>query len=498
MDLNSIKKLAGQTAIYGLSSVVGRILNYLLVPLYTRVFSTEQYGVVTEMYAYVAFLIIILTYGMETAFFKFSSESTEKSKIYSTTLISLITTSTLFIAITSYFSESIAIWLRYPNHTEYVIWFAIIVGLDALSSIPLAKLREQNKAGLFVTANLISIATNIGLNLFFLVYCRQVFQAGGIESNWLVSTFYNPSVGVGYVFISNLVASIAKTLFLFPWIIVKSPLFDKALFSKMFLYAAPLLLAGLAGIINEAIDRVMLKNILYDTLGEKATMEQLGIYGACYKVSMIIAIFIQAFRFAADPFFFAQKANNKNAKEIYAVVMKYFIIACSTIFIGIMLYIDNVMWFVGEDFREGVIIVPILLMANLLLGVYYNLSIWYKLSGQTQYGAYIAIFGATITIAANYILIPLIGYVGSAWATLFCYASMTFASYLMGKKKYPINYGLKKLTAYPLAAVFVYFLSIYISVDSETMKFCVNTLILLGFVFTILYVERKEIKSLLK
>ena len=263
MDFTSIKKLAGQTAIYGLSSIVGRVLNYLLVPLYTRVFTTEQYGVVTEMYAYVAFLIIILTYGMETAFFRFSSDSTDNKTIYGTSLRSILTTSAIFIFITSFFSQPIANWLRYPNHNEYVIWFAIIVGLDALSTIPLAKLRHQNKAFLFATANMVSIGLNIGLNLFFLVYCKNEYQSFGDDSGWLVNTFYNPETGVGYVFISNLIASIGKTLFLTPWIISKGSPFSSKALKKMLIYASPLFIAGLAGIINVAIDRVMLKRMLY-------------------------------------------------------------------------------------------------------------------------------------------------------------------------------------------------------------------------------------------
>lgn len=491
--MNNLQKLAGQTAIYGLSSVIGRILNYLLVPLYTRVFSTEQYGVVTEMYAYVAFLIIILTYGMETAFFRFSSQTEDKSRVYSTTLISIACTSFLFIFIAALFSQPVADWLRYPNHSEYVTWFAIIVGLDALSAIPLAKLREQNRPTTFAMINLVNIAVNIGLNLFFLVYCKSVFESG--ESNWLVETFYNPEIGVGYVFISNLIASIIKCTLLLPWMVSVRFYVDRTLLKKMLLYASPLLIAGLAGIINETIDRIMIKRLLIDVIGEKATMEQLGIYGACYKISIIITIFIQAFRYAAEPFFFAQYARS-DSKASYATIMKFFVAGCSIIFLSIMLFIEVVMQFVGPEFREGVKIVPILLMANLCLGIYFNLSIWYKLTGLTQYGAYIALMGAVITITLNFFWIPWIGYVGSAWATLICYAFIAIVSYLYGQKHYPIEYDLSKIIGYPVAAVLLYFFSTLINSDSGVLNYLINGLILFSFIIVVYIIEvRKSLTS---
>ncbi|PCH97837.1 MAG: polysaccharide biosynthesis protein [Bacteroidetes bacterium] len=487
--MNTLKKLAGQTAIYGLSSVIGRILNYLLVPLYTRVFSTEQYGVVTEMYAYVAFLIIILTYGMETAFFRFSSQTEEKSKVYSTTLISIVATSFLFIVFAALFSQSIADWLRYPNHSEYVTWFAIIVGLDALSAIPLAKLREQNRATTFATVNLINIAVNIGLNLFFLVYCKNVYEAG--EPNWLVDTFYNPEIGVGYVFISNLVASITKCALLLPWMLNIKLHIDRALLRKMILYASPLLIAGLAGMINETIDRIMIKRLLIDSLGEKATMEQLGIYGACYKISIIITIFIQAFRYAAEPFFFAHHSQS-DSKESYATIMNFFVATCSVIFLSIMLFIDVVIQFIGPEFREGVTVVPILLMANLCLGIYFNLSIWYKLTGLTRFGAYIAIAGAAITIVLNYLWIPWIGYLGSAWATLICYAFIAIVSYFIGQKYYPIKYDIPKIIGYPAGAALLYYFSTFISSDMGMFNHVINGVILGAFISFIYMIDIRK------
>ncbi|MBL4657456.1 MAG: polysaccharide biosynthesis protein [Flavobacteriales bacterium] len=489
--MGSIKQLAGQTAVYGLSSVIGRMLNYLLVPFYTRIFTTEQYGVVTEMYAYVAFLIIILTYGMETAFFKFSSESEDKKRVYSTTLISVFLTSTVFIFLTSVFSVPIAITLGYPNHTEYVIWFAIIVGLDALSAIPMAKLRELGKAKWFATVNLINIFVNIGLNLFFLVYCRNHYLEYGSNTSWLVDTCYDPEIGVGYVFISNLIATITRTLFLLPYILKIEFAYSNSLVRRMLIYSLPLLVAGLAGIVNETIDRIMIKNILFDRLGEVEAMSQLGIYGACYKISIIITIFIQAFRYASEPFFFA-KQKDGDAKEIYRDIMKYFIIAVSCIFLAIMLYIDYVMLFVGEEFRIGAAVVPILLMANLCLGVYFNLSIWYKLTSKTMYGAGIAIFGAIITVTVNYMWIPIIGYMASAWATLICYFAMMVISYIIGQKHYPVNYNLIKGIGYPIAALGLFYLSTLINQSLNDYQFLINTLILLLFAGGIIMLEKPK------
>lgn len=484
--MGSLKKLAGQTAIYGLSSIVGRLFNYLLVPLYTNVFSTEQYGIVTEMYAYVTFLIVILTYGMETAFFRFSTlEGEDKKNIYSTAILSIFSTSTVFILFATLFSQPIAEWLRYPNHNEYVTWFAIIVGLDAFSSIPLAKLRQENKALRFALVNLGSIAINIILNVFWVYYCKSEYEIHGEQSNWLVSTFYNHNIGVGYIFIANLIASIAKMLLLMPTAVQIQMAFRADKLKQMLIYASPLLVAGLAGMVDETIDRIMLKFMLIDKIGLSATLSQLGIYGACYKISIFISISIQAFRYAAEPFFFNQQ-QNKDAKALYSNIMNYFVIACSFVFLAIMMYIDVVILFVGKDFRVGVDVVPILLIANVCLGIYFNLSIWYKLTGHTLYGAYIAVGGAAITILLNYLLIPQIGYMGSAWAKLACYASMMFVSYAIGQKFYPVNYSLGKIILYLGGAIFLYFLNMFctslIGFQTMPMKMVFNSLFLIGFI----------------
>lgn len=486
--MSTIKKLAGQTAIYGLSSIVGRFLNYLLVPLHTLQFSTNQYGIITEMYAYVAFLVVLLTYGMETTFFRFTSKTDHKLEtVYKTILTSLLSTTALFIVWATIFSQGIADWLHYPNNQEFVVWFAVIVGLDAVSSIPLAKLRHQNKALKFAGVNLLNVAINIGLNLFFLGYCMPHFQAG--DTNIIIDTLYTPEIGVGYVFISNLIASIVKFLVLTPMMKFWGSPLSKRLLKEMLWFGVPLLIAGLAGITNETIDRIMLKTMLFDTLGEKDTMSQLGIYGANYKISIIITLFIQAFRYAAEPFFFSQE-KNKNAKETYAKVMNYFVAVVAIIFLGVMYYLELIKYFIpNSEFWGGLAIVPILLFANIFLGIYYNQSIWYKLTNKTKYGAYIAIIGALITVVANYILIPKYGYVGSAWATLVCYFIMVFISYLWGNKHYPVKYNLIRIFGYLTLAVVLWQLALILGLQNDVTGYLVKTVLLLCFVGAIIKIE---------
>jgi O-antigen/teichoic acid export membrane protein len=488
---NPLKKLASQTAIYGLPSIVGRLLNWFLVPVYLGVaqFTTDQYGIVTEMYSYVAFLVVFLTYGMETAFFRFSSqEKQDKKKVYSTIIISLFITSALFIAAAFLFDQPIANWLKYPNNTEFVTWFALIVGLDAISSIPMAKLRADNNPIKFGGVNLANIAVNIGLNLFFLAYCLPTFRAG--ETNWIIETFYNPEIGVGYVFISNLIASGIKFILLLPDMIKAKYGFEISLLKKMFVYALPLLIFGLAGIVNETIDRIMMKKILFDVLGEKKTMSEIGIYGACYKISIIITLFIQAFRYAAEPFFFAQE-KEKNAKNTYVVIMNYFVIVCALIFLGVMLFIDIIKHFIpNEDFWVGLPVVPILLFANIFLGIYYNQSIWYKLSGKTKYGAYIGIFGALLTITINYIWILEYSYMASAWATLICYGSMTILSFILGQKHFPIKYNFGKIGLYLGLALGLYFITLFLALPVGIVKYGIHSLIIIGFIGVTYFIEK--------
>lgn len=489
--MNPLKKLASQTAIYGLPTIVGRLLNYLLTPLFTYNFSTSEFGVVTSAYAYVSFLLVFLTYGMETALFKFSQSENDKQKVYTTALISVFTTSVLFIILASAFSGSISESIKFTGHPEYVIWFAIIIATDALTSIPFAKLREQGKAKRFAIVKVINIATYIGLNVFFILFCKPVYEAEESAYKGFVETVYNPDIGVGYIFISNLIATLVTLLLLSPEILRMRYVFDSPLWKRMMLYALPLLIAGLAGMVNETLDRVLLTYLL----PENQAMSQTGIYGACYKVSIIMTIFIQTFRFAAEPFFFSQ-SKDKDSKKTNAIIMKYFVIICAIIFLGTTMNISWIQYFVGEDFREGMSVVPILLLANLFLGVFINQSIWYKLTGQTGYGALLTIFGAIITITLNFYWIPRIGYMGSAWATLICYASMMGLSYFLGNKHYPVNYDLKRIFTYLGLSLTLYFIALLIQTESVAINLIINNVLLLGYVMFAWTMEKQNFKKL--
>ena len=483
--MSLINKLAGQTAVYGLPSIFGRLLNYLLTPLYTRILIPEEFGIVTELYAYVSFLIIILTYGMETGLFRFSQSEKNKEVVYSTILISILLSTSLFILLFISLSPYISSGLGYTGKEEYIIWFIFIIALDGVSAIPFAKLREENKAIKFSLFKFISILSNIFFVLFFLLFCPFIYAKGEGTLFELINLFYSPQIGMGYIFISNLLASIITVVLLLPYLIPKVYIFDLALWKRMMIYSLPLLIAGLAGMTNETADRIMLKYLL----PPDTALYQLGIYGACYKIAILMTLFIQSFRFAVEPFFFTQY-KEKNRTEIYAQVMNYFILAGSLIFLGVMLYIDIVQLFVGEDFREGIKIVPLLLLANLFMGIFFNLSIWYKLTGKTLFGAYLTITGAVITITFNLILIPKIGYMGSAWTTLICYTMMMLLSYFIGQKYFPVNYNLQKAGAYLFLSVFLYFISDALAPEEQVTKIIFNTLLLIVFLTTAFLIER--------
>lgn len=485
-------KLVGQTAVYGLSTVVGRLLNYLLVPLYTYQFTDPaDFGVVTEFYAYASLLNVLLTYGMETAFFNFSAKRGRNPAVYSTALLSLGLSSALFLAFLTLNAQPLADALRYPEHPQYVLWMAWVIGLDALTAIPFARLREQQRAVRFALLKTLNILVNIGGNLLFLGLGKWAFESDTVPA-WLgwAATLYDPQIGIGYVFIANLVASAATLLLLAPEFLQARARPELALWRQMLVYALPLLLAGLAGMVNETMDRILLKHLL----PAQVAMQQLGIYGACYKISILMSIFIQAFRYAAEPFFFAQY-RQADARELYALVMRWFVIACSFIFLAVMANIAWVQYFVGASYREGLAVVPILLLANLCLGVFFNLSIWYKLTEQTRFGTYLALWGAALTLVLNFWWIPRLGYMGAAWATLICYASMALLSYLLGQKHFPVPYDLGRLLGYPLLAVLLYACLLPIEGLAPAPELALRNGALAAFLGMVFLLERKRRRS---
>lgn len=491
--MNPLRKLAGQTAIYGLPSILGRFLGYLLVPLYTRVFSQADYGTVNVFYAYAAFFMVVLTYGMETAFFRFHESQENKEKVFDTALTSLIVTSVAFLLLVSLFSNQVSCWIGYPDHKEYIIWFAWILALDALCSIPFARLRAQNKAKRFAMIKMISISIMIGLNLFFILFCPWVIE-NYPDHFWsrMVLLVFRPGLGIDYVFISNLVSSLITLVLLLPQLSAFRFNTDRLLLKRMLIYAFPLLFAGMAGIVNETFDRLLLKYLLPENISEA----QVGIYGACYKISILMTLFIQAYRYAAEPFFFSH-AKEKDAKIIYSRLMDYFVIAVSLIFLLTMIFLDDfIIRFIGEDFREGRQVIPILMMANLFMGVYYNLSIWYKLTSKTIWGAWLSVAGAVITIVLNFWWIPLSadhylhGYMGSAWATFFCYGSMMVFSFLLGQKYFPVKYNLSKFVGYLGGSVVLYLISSVVQIDQWVWRVLFHSGLILVFILTVLLVEK--------
>ncbi len=495
--MTAIKRLAGQTAIYGIPSVLGRILGYLLVPLYTRVFQPGDYGTVNVFYAYASFLMVILTYGMETAFFRFNENEPDKEKVFSTGMISLIFSSAVFLVLVSYFAGDIARLIEYPKHRNYVIWFAWILALDALSAIPFANLRALHKASRFAWIKMSGISINIVLNLFFLLLCPFVLHHfPGSISGRIVSAIYRPNWGIEYIFVSNLLASSVTLILLLPQISRVKWKIHPDLWKKMLFYAFPLLFAGMAGIVNETFDRLLLRYLLPKDIASY----QVGIYAACYKISILMTIFIQAYKYAAEPFFFAQ-AKEKDAKEVYAKIMDYFIIVVSVIFLITMLYLDDFIMpvLVGKRYWEGKGVIPVLMMANLFLGVYYNLSIWYKLTGKTSWGAWLSLIGAVITLALNFLWIPLspdhliYGYYGSAWATFICYGSMMILSYLIGQKYFPVKYNLIKFGGYLGLSLLLYLISSVIKPELPVIRVLFHTTLLLIFLGIIYLVEKPSI-----
>ena len=491
-----LKKLAGDSAIYGLSSIVGRFLNYLLVPLHTNVFSDPgQYGAVTEIYAYISFLLIVFTYGMETAFFHFSNKYPDhKNRVFATGTISLLVSTIIFSGGIILYSDTISGLLDYKSNPEYIIWMALILGFDALTAVPFARLRQQGRSKKFAALKLFGIGVNIFFNVLFFLVLPVWFKS---EEGFLYSIalkIYNPDTGAGYVFISNMFASLLTLIAMSGSFRIKIADFDFRLWKESLLYAAPLLVAGMAGMINETLDRVLIRHLVAD--GENAIV-QLGIYGACYKLSILMTLFIQAFRYAAEPFFFSQ-FGKKDAGKNYALVTKYFTITCSIVFLGVMMYIDVFKYFIGPAYRSGMGVVPILLLANMCLGIFFNLSMWYKMTGKTSYGIYFTLFGAAITITLNVILVPLMGYMGAAWATLGCYFLMMVASYITGQIKYPVPYETAKILKYIFIAIALYLVSLIFEKYVEPgaiIRYTFNTLCLAGYLYYLSRVERPPVNS---
>ena len=489
-----IKSLAKDTAIYGLSSIIGRFLNWCLVPLYTIMFPAAEYGIVTYIYSIVALALIILTYGMETGFFRFANHDRYKDpmEVYSTSLISLGVSSTVFIALVMVFIRPISAWMDSAHHESFIIMMAIAVALDAFTAIPFSYLRFAKRPMRFAALRLINIAINIGLNLFFILICPWLWrQAPG----W-IAWFYDPDFGIGYIFLANLVSSAVNLLLLipelrgFPW------RFNPRLWREMLVYSAPLLVLGVAGIMNQTIDKILFPILFPD----KATaMSQLGIYGANYKIAIVMVMFIQAFRFAYEPFIFARsKDRGEDKLQSYRDAMKWFVIFAMVIFLGVMFYLDILRHFIAASYFSGLKVVPIVMIAEFFFGIFFNLSLWYKLTDRTVWGMWFSLFGLGVTLLLNVLLVPRYGYIGCAWAALGCYGAMMVASYIAGRIKYPIGYNVPRLAFYFFSALLLWFFAELIAFGHRPwLNMIIRTPLLIAYIFMALRMEHVGLRDLL-
>lgn len=492
-----IGSLAKDTAVYGLSSIIGRFLNWCLVPLYTNVFAADEYGVVTFVYSVVALAMIILTYGMETGFFRFANHERWKDpmEVYSTSLISLAVTSLSFVLLTAIFISPISGWMECEGHESYVIIMAVCVAIDAFLALPFSYLRYRKRPMRFATLRLINIGVNIGLNLFFILLCPWLMKVAPATVDW----FYNPDFGIGYIFLANLMASAVNFIMMLPELRGFAWKFNRILLKEMLAYSAPLLVLGIAGIMNQTIDKLLLPSLVAD----KATaMTQLGIYGANYKIAIVMVMFIQAFRFAYEPFIFSQARERGESKnKAYSDAMKYFVLFALLLFMGVMFYLDILRYFISPAYFSGLKVVPLIMLAELFFGIFFNLSLWYKLSDKTVWGMWFSLFGLAVTVIMNVVLVPSMGYMGCAIAALCSYGLMMLASYIIGQIKYPIKYETGRILGYFAIAAVLYVAGMYMLPDNRIVQYIVRFFILSGFVIIVIRREaisvKKTIRSLL-
>jgi len=477
--MSFLKKLAGQSAIYGLSSVVPRLLNYFLIVIHSRVFLPEQYGIVTEIYAYLGFLLVLLTFGFETGYFRFASSNKTNESIFSTSFITLLTVNISFLLIVLFFSNSIGNLIGYHGNPEYIIIAASIIALDCIAAIPFARLRQLNRPLVFSSIKIISVLINVFFNIFFLKICPSV--------PYLKQNVYNPENIITYVFLSNLFASLfsaGSVVFLSrneKW------KFSFNTLKTLLVYSIPLLISGIGGTTNETFDRIFIKYLVPE---ESNPLYQLGIYGANVKLAVLMVLFIQMYRYAAEPFFF-KSAHDNSSRTVYSITTKYFLAFTLLIFLGVGLFTDIFKYLVGSDFRNGLEVVPILLMANVFYGLFFNLSIWYKLANKTLYGILFTFVGALVTILVNMLLTPNIGFFGAAWARLLCYIVMCVLCIFIGQKFFFIPYDLKGMLVTLIVALLVFAAGNYFTFANYTLSFLYRIFLISIYILFFYFYERK-------
>lgn len=482
----NLKTLFKDTALYGMSSIVGRFLNYLLVPLYTAKIAASSggYGVITNVYAYTALLLVILTFGMETTFFRFvNKEGANPMRTYSTVLIMVGSVALLFVALVLAFINPVSSFMGYSAHEEYVAVMAACVAIDAFQCIPFAYLRYKHRPWKFVALKMLFIVLNITLNIVYFVVLPAMYS--NPSTHGFAASVYDPNVGVGYVFRLNLFCTAIITLFFWKELTGFRWVFDKILFRKMLSYSWPILLLGITGILNQTADKILFPIVSPGAEGHV----QLGIYGAAAKIAMIMAMITQAFRYAYEPFVFGS-AKEKGSRDTYGKAMKYFIIFTLLAYLVVVGYLDVLKYIIGRDYWEGLKVVPVVMAAEIMMGVYFNLSFWYKLIDKTIYGAWFSGVGCVVLVLINVLLIPKYGYMACAWAGVAGYGTAMLLSYFVGQKKYPINYPLKSITVYICIAALFTAIMLYTPQSlPKALRLGINTLLIILFVAHIIHYD---------
>ena len=488
-----IKSLVKDTAVYGLSSIIGRFLNWCLVPLYVYLFPAEEYGIVSYLYSFTAVALVILNYGMETGFFRFANKHDNPEKVYTTSLMSVGTTSLLFIVLISLFLGPISRGLLLPKHPAYVWLLGTTVAIDAFSNIPFAYLRYKNKAFKFAGIKLLNVFFNIALNLFFLLACPALEKAGhGNLINWFYMALGGESLGIGWIFVANILSSVLVLLCLLPWIANKRWRFEWNLLKQMFSYSWPLLVLGVAGILSQNMGQMIIP-YLFEGHEEEAR-QMVGIYGANIKIAIVIVMFTQAFRYAYEPFIFAQaKGKGEDKKQAYCDAMKFFVIFSFFIFLAVMYFLPVLKHIIAPSYWSGLRVVPIMMVAEICAGIFFNLSLWYKLTDRTHWGMYFSLICFAMMLLLNIWLVPAIGipdgYLGSAWAALISYFLVMALSYFIGRRYYPLPYEIGRMFLYCLLALLLYVMAEWLTFPAMWLTYTFRTLFLLVYASAIYIFE---------
>lgn len=483
--LSTLKRFFKDTIIYGIAAVLPRVINFLLVKVHTDALDPAVFSTNTYFYIWTALFAVLLTFGMETAFFRFYNKEEKKDTLVSTAFITMLFTVAIFLVILTVFFDSFLGFFDFENNPLRLKLFIGILALDTIAIVPFAYLRASNRPIKYAVIKLINVAIIVIVTLLGLKYI-PLFLEQGKSLPEIITNNYHKTPKVNYIFIANILGSAVSFVLLIPFLMKFKFKFDYNLLKRMLAYSWPIAVAGIAYVINENLDKYLIKNMIGDS--------EMGIYAACYKLAIFMSLYIMAFRLGAEPFFF-NHADKKNAKETYAKIMNYFVIIGALVLVGIVAYIDILKeLFINKEYWDAIVIVPIVLLAYLFLGIYHNLAIWYKLTDKTRYGMYFSIFGALITIIINLWLIQKIGIIASAWATLIAYASMAIISYFYGKKHYPVNYNLQKMGIYLITSIII----CAISFLKFRGNFLISTLLILIFAGIIYWNEKDELKQILK